>query len=112
MGLRGKNAHPVKRLKKKLSLTHSKNPVQDLITWIESKPITSGLLEGKKFLLGGWQKDILKAIYRTDKNGKRIVRQVLISTPRKCGKTQFAALLALSHLCGPMAERRGRIYSA
>jgi phage terminase large subunit-like protein len=36
----------------------------------------------------------------------------LITTPRKNGKTGLTAALALAHLCGPEAERRGQVYSA
>jgi phage terminase large subunit-like protein len=55
---------------------------------------------------------ILKAICRLDERGLRIVRQALITTPRKQGKTTFTAALALAALCGPLAEWRGQVYSA
>lgn len=83
-----------------------------VISFIECLPVTSGILAGKKFKLGAWQKKIIKAIYGTGRNGRRIVRQALISIPRKNGKTTFTAALALCHLCGPEAEPRGEIYSA
>ena len=114
MGLRGPGAKPVKKTTKepkfKISI-HGRTRAERVISFIESLPVTSGLLAGKKFKLGGWQKKIIKAIYRT-KNGRRIVRQALISIPRKNGKTTFTAALALCHLCGPERESRGEIYSA
>jgi phage terminase large subunit-like protein len=44
--------------------------------------------------------------------GRRRKRQVLLCVPRKNGKTQLAAALALCHLVGPEAEQRGQVYSA
>ena len=37
--------------------------------FVESLPITSGLLSGTKFKARPWQKAILKGIYRTDPPG-------------------------------------------
>ncbi len=86
--------------------------MERVIRFIESLPITSGMLAGKKFKVRPWQRSILEGIYRTDENGKRIVRQALITMPRKNGKTGLTAALALCHLCGPEAEQRGQVYSA
>ena len=47
-----------------------------------------------------------------DPAGHRAVRTVLCSMGRKAGKSTFAAALALAHLCGPEAQRRGQIVSA
>ncbi len=83
-----------------------------IVEFIERLPVTSGLLAGTTFKVRPWQLDILKAIYRTDECSRRIVRQVLITMPRKQGKTGLTATLALAHLCGPEAEPRGQVYSA
>lgn len=115
MGLRGPKLN--------LSIGHSKEwhvpnkpkgktRADKLIYWVEKLPITSGMLAGKPFKLRDWQKKEIRAIYHTDRRGKRIVRQVLFTIPRKNGKTQIAAALALAHLCGPEAEPRGQVYSA
>jgi hypothetical protein len=82
-----------------------------VIAFIECLPITSGIFAGQPFLLRPWQKKIIRAIYRT-KSRKRMVRTALISMPRKNGKTQLAAGLALAHLLGPEAEQRGQVFSA
>jgi phage terminase large subunit-like protein len=58
-----------------------------------------------------WQKAFIRAVYRTDKEGRRLVRTAVLSVARKNGKTQLAAALALAHLCGPEAEPRGEVYS-
>ena len=83
-----------------------------VIAFIETLPITSGSLEGQKMALRPWQRDIVEAIYRTNDDGKRPVRTALITVPRKNGKTALVAGLALAHLVGPEAERRGQVYSA
>ncbi len=123
MGLRGPGAKPKKlRTGKAVGARATPNPVHtitrkrgkarfdELVYFIESLPITSGILAGKNFELRDWQKEILIRIYGT--KGRRKVRQAVVSTPRKNGKTQLAAALALAHLCGPMAEARGQVYSA
>lgn len=127
MGLRGPGAKP-KKLRTQLSqdqrstvdlastITRKRKSSRlqsrfdELVYFIESLPITSGILAGKHFELRDWQKEILRGIYGT--TGRRKVRQAVVSTPRKNGKTQLAAALALAHLCGPMAEPRGQVYSA
>ena len=80
--------------------------------FIESLPVTSGILAGMPTKLLSWQKKAIRAIYRINKKGRRIVRQALITIPRKNGKTGLSARIALAHLCGPAAEQRGEIYSA
>jgi phage terminase large subunit-like protein len=82
------------------------------VGFIESLPITSGVLAGEKFKLLPWQHEVLRAICKVDDAGLRIVRQALITMPRKNGKTAFTAALALAALCGPLAEQRGQVFSA
>jgi phage terminase large subunit-like protein len=117
MGLRGRNAQPLKR--RSLADASSgatgkrhRTRAAAVIAWIEQLKITSGVHAGRPFKLRPWQKKIIQSIYATDKSGKRKVRQALISVPRKNGKTQLAAALALCHLCGPEAKQRGQVYSA
>ena len=110
MGLRGRNAQPVRR---KYAAPHilagSKNgSAAAVIAFIEKLRITSGMHAGRPFKLRPWQKKIIRAIYAKP----RTVRQVLVTVPRKNGKTQLAAALALCHLCGPEAKPRGQVVSA
>jgi phage terminase large subunit-like protein len=118
MGLRGPNAKPVKQQGRKSSrrrptwLKPGLSRAERVIKWIEHLKITSGSHAGRKFRLRPWQRKIIKAIYATDRADKRIVRQALITVPRKNGKTQLSAALALCHLAGPEAVPRGQIYSA
>lgn len=78
----------------------------------ESLPISSGKLAGQKLRLRDWQKDMLRPVFDRQVDGKRVVRTALFSFPRKQGKTQIAAVIALAFLCGPLMEERGQIYSA
>ena len=82
-----------------------------VIKFCECLPVSSGIHAGRRLKLRPWQKEIIKGIYRTVR-GKRVVRQAVISTPRKNGKTSLSAALALAHLIGPECEERGQIYSA
>ena len=120
MGVRGPNARPVKKAGegggkprrrpawRRSGLTRAER----VIKFIESLKITSGSHAGRKFRLRPWQREIIEAIYATDGAGKRKVRQALVTIPRKNGKTQLAAALALAHLAGPEAQPRGQCYSA
>jgi phage terminase large subunit-like protein len=78
----------------------------------ESLPCTSGPKTGTLFKLRRWQRKFIRAVYRTDKSGKRLVRTAVLSVGRGNGKTTLAAILGPAHLAGPEAESRGEVYSA
>ncbi len=122
MGRRGPRANPVIHDAPMLGLFGAKkspasweesgiNRATRVIRFIESLPITSGMHAGRKFKLRPWQKKIIRDLYKT-KGKKCVVREALITMPRKNGKTALAAGLALCHLVGPEAESRGQVYSA
>lgn len=122
MGLRGPGAKP------KRATTTTKKPVRakalpwekpgltradQVIAFLEDLEVTSGMHAGQKLRLRPWQRDIIEGIYGPNtENGRRRVRQALLSVPRKNGKSALVAGLAACHLCGPMAEQRGQIVSA
>jgi len=83
-----------------------------VIAFCESLPVTSGKLAGTQWRARPYQRRWLKRVYRTDRNGRRLVRTAVKSVARKNGKTDEAARLALCHLVGPEAEPRGEVYSA
>jgi phage terminase large subunit-like protein len=122
MGQRGPGAKPIRRWvgskkpgrkpKATLDAGLSLHRVERNIQWIEKLPITSGLLAGTFFKARPFQREIIENIYRVNDEGVREVRQVVISMPRKNGKTGLTAVLALLHLCGPEAVARGQVYSA
>lgn len=123
MGLRGPGAKPVKR-KDKPAESEAKparrpkwkrrglSRAERVVAFIESLPITSGSHAGKPFQVRPWQRSIIEDLYRTDDAGLRIVREAVLSFPRKNGKTGLVAALALAHIFGPEAEPRGQVYSA
>ncbi len=122
MGLRGIGAKPVtrrtppKRGRKRHAEAWEKpglSRAERVRAFIETLTITSGVHAGKAFTLRDWQwEKIIKPLYATDDADRRVKRQALVTIPRKNGKTQLAAALALCHLVGPEAERRGQVYSA
>jgi phage terminase large subunit-like protein len=118
MGLRGPGAKPVrprttiKPVASPIEIVRSENRAQAVIDFIESLPVTSGMLAGSNFVLRPWQRQIIEGIYSKVRDGKRAVRTALLTMPRKNGKTGLVAALALAHLCGPEAEARGQVYSA
>jgi len=120
MGRRGPISAAKKSAKPVLNSWRGKTPpwekkglsrAERVIKFCECLPITSGTLAGHKLKLRPWQKEIIRSIYRI-KNRKRMIRTALITMPRKNGKSQLAAALALCHLLGPEAEPRGQVYSA
>ena len=82
-----------------------------VIRFVETLPCTAGPLANTTLKLRPWQKRFVRAVYRTDKAGNRVVRTAVLSMGRKCGKTQLAAVLCLCALSGPEAELRGECYS-
>jgi phage terminase large subunit-like protein len=78
---------------------------------VNSLPCTAGPFAGTNLKLRPWQTRFIKAVYRTNKQGKRAVRTAVLSVARKNGKTQLAAALCLAHLSGPEAEPRGECYA-
>jgi phage terminase large subunit-like protein len=82
-----------------------------VIRFIETLPVTAGPLVGTTLQLRPWQKRFIRAVYKTNKAGKRLVRTAVLSVARKNGKTQLAAALCLCALSGPEAEPRGECYS-
>src|SRR5262245_42730048 len=83
-----------------------------VICFLETLPITKGLLAGTKMKLLPGQRRFVNEVYgRLDANGRRLIRIAIKSEPRGNGKTGLLAGLALCHLLGPEAEQRGEVYS-
>ena len=121
MGQRGPGAKPIKRPSDPLAEASSEphpweaeglTRAERVIAFMESLPVTSGALAGTTFRVRPWQRKFLKAVYATDRRGRRQVRTAVLSMARKNGKTDVAARLALCHIAGPEAEERGEVYSA
>lgn len=123
MGLRGPGARPKP---KPASSPHVAIPpappwvmpglsrVERIVTFLESLPITSGMLAGQRMRVRDWQRrDIIEPIYgEMDDAGRRLIRLFLATMPRKNGKTGLVAGICLAHFLGPECEQRGQVYSA
>ena len=121
MGLRGPGAKPMKKKPAKAAAealeglpweAEGLSRVDRVVAFLEFLPITSGALAGSMMQVRPWQREFLEAVYGVAEGVSRPVRTAVLSMPRKQGKTQIAAGLALCHLSGPEAEQRGQVYSA
>jgi phage terminase large subunit-like protein len=72
-----------------------------VIRWIESNCVhTNGEWIGKHFRLLPWQKRFILRLFTQDEDGERQYRWSLLGVPKKNGKTELAAALALYFLIG------------
>lgn len=82
------------------------------IRFIEKLKHTKGQWAGVPFVLPDWQKDIIRDIFGTiKKDGSRQYRTAYIEIPRKNGKSELGAAIALYLLFGD-GEKGAEIYSA
>jgi phage terminase large subunit-like protein len=73
---------------------------------------TKGPHAGQPFHLRPWQeRRIIRPLFKTDRSGRRVHRTCLLMMPRKNGKTEIAAALAIDGLMFD-GERGGEVYSA
>src|SRR5678816_768392 len=72
---------------------------------------TKGPFAGQPFTLRTWQVKILKQLFKTGKDGRRIYRTCLLMLPRKNGKSELCAALAIYFLMFD-GEIGGEVYSA
>jgi phage terminase large subunit-like protein len=90
------------------SLTHADRKVQ----LINQLTHTSGPFAGQPFNLRPWQESvIIRPLFATGADGRRRYRTCLLMMPRKNGKTELAAALAIDGLLFD-GEQGGQIYSA
>jgi phage terminase large subunit-like protein len=87
--------------------------VARVISFLESLPITKGILAGTRMKLLPGQRKFVETVYgRVAADGRRKIRIAVKSEPRGGGKTGLVAGLTLAHLLGPECEPRGECYSA
>ena len=121
MGRRGVGAKSIKAAEKRASdvpeshawQAEGLSRAERVIAFIETLPVTKGILAGTKMKLIPEQVQFIRDIYDpVDDDSRRIVRQAVLSEARKNGKTGLIVGIVCAHLVGPEAEDRGEIVSA
>lgn len=85
--------------------------VERALKFISSLTHTKGRWKGKPFNLRPWQIMLVDAVFGTVKaDGFRLYRDLYLEIPRKNGKTELGAALALKGLCAD-SEQGAEIYS-
>lgn len=81
------------------------------INFIEHLTFSTGKWMGKPFVLQPWQKDFISKLFGTiNDDGTRQYRQAIVFIPRKNGKTELGAAIALYMLCAD-GEKGAQVYS-
>ncbi len=76
------------------------------VNFIECLSHTKGTWSGKPFELLDWQEQIIRDLFGTVKpNGYRQFNTAYIEIPKKMGKSELAAAVALLLTCGDGEER-------
>src|SRR5262245_24365382 len=84
---------------------------QEPIAFINGLTHTKGAFAGQAFNLRPWQKRIVRQLFKKRKDGRRQYRTCLLMLPRKNGKTELAAAVALYGLLAD-GEIGAEVYSA
>jgi phage terminase large subunit-like protein len=86
---------------------------EQVIAFLETLPIVSGLKAGEKLELLEFQRQFVRGVYGPrDDGGNRLVRLAALSVARGNGKSALLSGLSLAHLLGPCAEAYGEAYAA
>jgi phage terminase large subunit-like protein len=89
---------------------YDKEKADFAVNFIECLCHTKGTWAGKNFELIDWQEQIIRDVFGTIKaNGYRQFNTAFIEVPKKNGKSELAAAVALLLLCGD-GEQRAEIY--
>ena len=86
--------------------TYNKELADYAVGFIECLSHTKGTWSGKPFELIDWQEQIIRDVFGTIKpNGYRQFNSAYIEIPKKMGKSELAAAVALLLTCGDYEER-------
>ena len=89
---------------------YDKDAADYAVAFIESLCHTKGTRAGKPFELIDWQEQIIRDLFGTLKpNGYRQFNTAYIEIPKKQGKSELAAAVALLLCCGD-GEDRAEVY--
>ena len=97
------------RFKAKASV-YSEKRADYAVNFIQCLSHTKGTWAGKKFELLPWQEEIIRDLFGIIKpNGYRQFNTAYIEIPKKMGKSELAAAIALLLCCGD-GEERAEVY--
>ena len=86
--------------------TYDKDAADRAVAFIEALCHTKGTWAGKPFELIDWQEQIIRDIFGTLKpNGYRQFNTAYVEIPKKMGKSELAAAIALLLTCADHEER-------
>lgn len=89
---------------------YDKNKADLAVNFIQNLKHTKGIWYNKPFLLLPWQEQIIRDVYGIVKaDGLRQFKIVYIEVPKKMGKSELAAAIALKQLCAD-GEQRAEVY--
>ena len=89
---------------------YNKKAADYAVSFIECLSHTKGTWAGKKFELLDWQEQIIRDLFGILKpNGYRQFNTAYIEIPKKNGKSELAAAVALLLTCGD-GEERAEVY--
>lgn len=89
---------------------YDKTKADHAVTFIECLSHTKGIWAGKPFFLLGWQEQIIRDLFGVVKaDGSRQFNTAYIEIPKKNGKSELAAAVALLLTCGDF-EQRAEVY--
>ena len=91
--------------------TYDKARADFAVNFIQCLCHTKGVWAGRPFMLLPWQEQIIRDLFGTiKKNGYRQFNTAYVEIPKKNGKSELAAALALLLTCGDR-EERAEVYS-
>ena len=89
---------------------YDKEKADYAVNFIQCLSHTKGLWSGKPFYLLSWQEQIIRDLFGIVKpNGYRQFNTAYIEIPKKNGKSELAAAVALLLTCGDF-EQRAEVY--
>ena len=89
---------------------YDKDAADYAVAFIESLRHTKGIWAGKNFQLLDWQEQIIRDLFGVLKpNGYRQFNTAYVEIPKKMGKSELAAAVALLLTCGD-GEERAEVY--
>ena len=91
---------------------YDKDRADHAVNFIRCLKHTKGSFYNKPFILLPWQEQIIRDLFGIIRNdGTRQYRQAIVFIPKKAGKSELAAAIALYLLCAD-GEQRAEIYGA